>query len=294
MTTTQDLIHRVTNDYLLAGGRERRNVLKTTVTDSATSIEFSYDLKSIADGAVIAMDLESMYVVDVNATAKTATVVRGEAGTTAAAHTAGVTVQVNPRFAPGVVLRALNDELGALSADGLYQLKQSVLTYTGGVNGYDLGDADAIDVWDVKVDMPGSEHDWPSVPFRWSRGMPTATFASGVAVWPQWGESGRELRVFYRAPFDLLATVSDNVASTSGLHAEAFDLLCIGAAIRLVTGAAVRRARPDAQGDTRRGEEVSVNDSLQSVRGLMALREQRLSAEKARLQRMSQPRLWRR
>lgn len=291
MTALSELISKVGSEYLAAGARERRNLLKTSISDSATTVEFTYDLKNIQEGAVISIDFELMYVVDVNSTANTATVMRSDAGTTAASHSAGAAVLVNPRFAPGLILRALNDELDALSAEGLYQYKQTSITYTGGVDGYDLGDSTAIDVWDVRVDMPGSEKDWPSIPFRWSNGMPTSSFASGVAVWPQWGESGRVFRVFYRAPFNRLTTATGVVETATGLHTQAMDLLCIGAAIRMISGAAVRRARPDTQGDTRRAEEVTTNDALQSVRGLMALREQRLRAEKARLQRLTQPRV---
>lgn len=294
MTTTAELLTRVGHDYLLGGGRERRNVLKTSINSSATTIELTYELKGIAEGSVISIDLESMYVVDVNAGAQTATVQRSESGTPPTAHTAGTAVNVNPRYQPGIILRQLNAELDALSAEGLYQMKQTTLTYTSGVDGYDLGDSSAIDVWDVRADTPGSEKDWPFVPFTWQNGLPTTgthAFASGVAVFPDWGEPGRSLRVWYKAPFSHLSSASDVVETTAGIHTEAVDLLCIGAAVRMVAGHAVRRARPDAQGDTRRGEEVTVNDSLQSVRALLALRDTRLKAEIGRLRRMYPARL---
>ena len=38
MTTTAELLTRVGHDYLLGGGRERRNVLKTSINSSATTI----------------------------------------------------------------------------------------------------------------------------------------------------------------------------------------------------------------------------------------------------------------
>lgn len=295
-TTAGELLTRVAHDYLLGGGRERRNVLKTSIDASTTTVEFTYDLKGIAEGSVISIDLESMYVVNVNESAQTATVQRSEAGTSPTSHTAGAAVNVNSRFQPGIILRQINAELDALSSEGLYQMKQTSITYTAGVDGYDLGDSEAIDVWDVRVDTPGPEQDWPSTPFTWQAGMPTTgthSFASGVAVFPRFGEPGRSFRVWYRAPFDHLsaASTSQVVETVTGLHTEAMDLLALGAAVRMVAGHPVRRARPDAQGDTRRGEEVTVNDSLQSVRALLALRDQRLKAEIARLRRKYPPRL---
>lgn len=294
MTLTSDVITRCVNDYLLANQRERRNVLAATIDGSATTLTFTYDLKSIQEGARLSLGLEDMFVFDVNTGAKTATVLRADAGSTNSAHTAGEVVLINARFTPQRVLAALNATLGSLSAEGLYRHKQTNITYTAGVDGYDVGDSSCIDVWDVRADTPGPEKDWPAVPFRWESGMPTTgthAFASGVAVFPRWGETGRSLRVFYRSGFSTLSSLTDNVETTSGLWTEALDLLALGAAIHLVSGQAVRRARPDAQGDTRRAEEVTVNDSLQSVRGLLALYDMRLKAEKARMARRYPPRL---
>lgn len=294
MTTAQDVVTRCINDYLLANQRERRNVLASSMDSSTTTASFVYELKNIQEGARISVDLEDMFVFDVNDAAKTATVLRGDIGSAGAAHSAGAVVIVNARFTQQRVLAAINATLGSLSAEGLYQHKATNITYSASVSGYDLGDSDAIDVWDVRADTPGPEKDWPSVPFRWESLMPTSgthSFASGIAVFPRWGESGRSLRVFYRAGFGTLSSLSDNVETVTGLWTEALDLLALGAAIQLVSGQAVRRARPDVQGDTRRAEEVSVNDSLQSVRGLLALYEQRLRVEKARMSRMYPPRL---
>jgi hypothetical protein len=297
MTAVFDVMVLALNDYLLTNQRERRNLLAAGIDADDTILTFVHPLKTIQEGACLSIALEDMYVVDVNTQAQTATVIRADKGTTASAHTTAEQVSVNARVTLAGLLRAMRSELDALSAEGLFQMKAENITYNSAVRGYELTDATAIDVWEVRADTSGPESDWPAVPFRWEHKMPTTgthSFASGIMVVPEGGESGRSIRVWYKAPFTTtgLDSLVDDVTTVSGLHAEAMDLLALGMALQVTAGAAIRRARPDTQGDTRRGEEVTVNDALQSPRGLMALRDRRLNAEISRLNRMYPPRVW--
>ena len=118
--------------------------------------------------------------------------------------------------------------------------------------------------------------------WRLRRDMSTADFASGAALTVNGYVEPGSMRVTYKAPFASLVTATDNVESVSGLHAQAHDILPLGAAIRLTAGAEIARNFLD-QADTRRADEVPGTARLGQMRALLQLRQQRIDAEKARL-----------
>lgn len=292
MSTVADLIANCRNDYLLVGSREERNLLAADLTADATSVAMTYEIPPLGRGAKLSIDLEDFYVWDVNQTAKTATVQRGQFGSTAAAHTTGATVRINARVTDAQILRAVNDELKALSANDLFQIKTVDLSYKAAVDGYDLaGVTDVLSVWMVRYKSPTADTEWPVIsPSLWEyqRSLPTTSFASGHAIFIR-GEAwpGQTIRVWYRAPFSAtLAANTDNVTTVSGLHAEAVDLLALGAAVRLTAGRETHRNFEETQGDTRRATEVPPGANIGGWRQLMAYRTQRLREEQQRLARL--------
>lgn len=300
MATLDQVIDSCLTDYLLTGQREPRNVLQTTVDADDTTVALTYSVKGAQEGSRLAVDFEDCYVVASDPTAKTATVIRGQFGTSGAAHTAGATIWVNPKFSRAQILRAVNDELRSLSAAGLYQMATLDLTFLPTVMGYDFTGVtpdDVLDVYEVLADYPGPTTAWvPLTHYRVIRDAPSGDFPSGMGiVLNEGGHPGFTVRVTYKTRFTAMTSSqgASEVATVSGLDSEAHDLLAIGAAIRLVSGAEVRRSQLNAQPDTRRAEEVPPGATLQSVRGLMALREQRLAEEKARLARRYPVRLQR-
>lgn len=292
MSTLDEVIDQTLNDYLLTGQREPRNVLTTTVTSGATGLAFDYSLRSIQEGAKLSLDFEDCYVVASDVGAKTATVIRGQFGTTGAAHTAGATVWVNPKWSRAQCLRAVNAELRALSGAGLYQMATVDLTFNSQVRGYDMTGVtpdDVISIYEIMADYPGPQNAPHQIrSYRVIRDAQTADFASGIGIiLNEPGHPGQTIRVTYRKRFTAVASASasTDMATAAGLDVEAHDLLSIGAAIRLHSGSEIRRSQPNAQPDTRRAEDVPPGATLQSSKGLIALRDQRLREEKARLAR---------
>ena len=290
MTTLADVIAKCRNDYLLTGSREPRNKLTTTINDSIQTITFDYDLAGLSDGSKVSIDLEDMYVWSANTSSKTASVQRGDFGSTAAAHTAGAIATINTRFSDAQILRAVNDELAALSSpsNGLYQMKSVDVTYSASVNGYDMvGATNVLSIWQLRYKATGPEKDWPllaSTLWKHQRDLSTSEFASGQAVFiHDYAQPGNAVRIWYRAPFTALTATTDNVATVAGLHAEAHDLLSIGAAIRLTAGREIKRNFDESQGDTRRADEVPPGAQLGGMRALMAYRKMRLGEEAQRL-----------
>lgn len=287
--TLADLIADVRH-YLQANHRETRNKLSGAHDSSTTTFTFTYDIGRIQPGAKVTVGLEECHVWSSNTANKTAIVERGDFGSSAASHADGAIVLVNPAASDFDILRAINAELNDLSSpsNGLFQIGAMEVTYNSAIRGYDLqGVTDIDDILEVTFDTAGSEKSWPVIPrrkWRLSRDMDTDDFSSGIAlILSEGAESGRTIRVKYKAPFGTLAALNDDVAATTGLAVTAHDILAVGAAIRMLPGREAERSRSDIQGDSRRPDEVGVGSQLPVIRELLALRQDRIAAEAARL-----------
>lgn len=298
MTTLAAVIDRTLN-HLYRGGWPARNRLKTTVTSGVTSWEFEFDLGGIQKGSRVSCELEDVLVWDVNSAAKSATVQRGDLGSTAAAHTAGVMCLVNAEWSRADVVTAINEEIAELSssAHGLFQVKPLSRTFSAGVYGYDLA-ADLLDLHSIHWDLEGSTKYWPEIRnYRVQRDADITDFPSGIALLLyEKGTDGQAFRVQYKASFAQLGTTDEtqNVETVTGLSTSGVSILPYGAAARLAAGRPIRRASTDAQGSTRRAEEVSTQDSLVSPTGLLRQRDVAINAERARLAQLYPDRLVRR
>ena len=283
MTAASDLIER-TRWHLNTGLVEKRNVLTTSIDASTTGLSFTYDLGPLQADAVIAIGLELMLVWSVNTSGKTAVVQRGMFGSTAAAHTTSDLVTVNPRFSDFHILKALNDDLAALSASGLYQVKTEVVTYDGNERTVDLA-SDVIDILEVRYDESGGTKRWPLIDnYTLMHDLPTADFPSGKGIrFDSPPEVDVNIRVHYKAPFTALSALTDDVLAVSGLHAEAHDLPPLGAAILMGAARDIRRTDTAAQGDTRRAGEVPAGTPQGAIRALSRQRDVRIGQEQARL-----------
>jgi hypothetical protein len=219
-------------------------------------------------------------------------VIRGQWGTPGDDHLAGATIWINPKFSRAQLLRAVNKEIQSLSGAGLYQMATVDLTFNSQISGYDMvgvNPDDVMSIYEIMADYPGPmNHPVPISSYRLLRDAQTADFTSGMGILlNEPGHPGHTVRVTYRTRFSTVTAddAATDLTTTSGLDPEAHDLLSIGAAINLISGSEVRRSQWGAQPDTRRAEEVPPGAMLQSARGLMALREQRIKEEKARLAR---------
>ena len=289
MTTANDLVD-ATLDFLLGGQDDPINVLSASIDSDDTTLAFTLDLDGIVPGVSLGIDLEVMRVLTVNSSAKTATVLRAQRGSTAASHSSGAVVQVAPRFSRWSVFRAINDDLDDLSGRGLFKMATVDLTYTPSVSGYNLTSVTNLDsIYSVRYEVPGVSKEWPLIPashYRFDRNADTGDFASGFSlVLYRGGYAGRSIRVAYKAPFTRLSAGSDDVQTVAGLPATANDLPPLGAALRLQAGHESGRVAYESQPDTRRPDEVPVGANLQVASGWRRLREDRIDSELKRLAR---------
>lgn len=290
MTTASDLVELTRNRYLLGGASEQRNRLAADYTAGGTTLSFTYPLNGIQQGQTISVGLNTFYVWSVNSSQQTATVSGGQRGSTDANATTGDVVTVNPHWSNFEIFNALNEELAALSAPatGLFQMRQTEITYNPSLIGYDLpGVTDVTDIYEVRYTQPDQYRATPRLgrsDFRLERGYLVGENSSTLSLKLLNGyiTSGQTITVLYRAPFTPFATISSNI-TTTGLPTSAYDLPPMGAAIRLGAGREIRRNDMTVQGDTRRATEVTPGAVAGSWRGLMMLRQQRITDEVSRL-----------
>ncbi len=288
MTTTQEMIE-TTRSYLTASEIGVLDTLASAYTSGGTMLTFSASVDNISPGAVVSIDLEVFIVTAFDASAKTVTVIGGQAGSTAANHSSGALVRIAPEFTDFQILREINFDLADLSSpsNGLFAITDVTITYNNSISGYDLTSATAvIDILEVKYDESGSEKIWPVIPAqRWDlkRRSDTTDFASGFALVLYGAESGRTIRVAYSKPFVSLSAVGDVVETVSGLPATAIDIPPLGAARRLIQIKELQRNLMAAQRDSRRPVEVPAGALTGAARTLAEMRAERIAAEATRL-----------
>lgn len=270
--------------------REERNRLAAAILANATSLRLEFDPTRIAKGSRLGVDWELFEVWEGSGTGPY-TVEGAQAGSTAAGHDEGALVTVNPRFPRHSILAEINNELDDLSSPihGLFRVTTLDVTYDAGVYGYDLA-SDFLDVLEVSWEPVGSTKDRRYLrpgEYEVRRGLDVADFASGNAIFlPSGITDGYTVRVRYVGAFTSIVTSTTDVATTSGLPATALDILHLGAAIRLLAPLEPARNYTDAQGNSRRSEEVPPGASDRSMLPLQEIRRDRIRSEAARLRKM--------
>jgi hypothetical protein len=214
MTTAAVVIDR-TLRQLLSGTVEARNLLTSTLTSADTSVVVTYPLEGLRAGQVLEIDSELMYIWATDVPTKTLTVQRGFNGTTAAAHTAGAIITVNPRFPRAQVLESINDELADLSSPmhGLFQVKTLNQDYNGSDPMINLTSVTSIiDLLTVSVRY--QTDDYPIArKIRLVRDVPTDDFASGFAIRFDQAVFPGRLRIVYKAAYTSASTEATDINS---------------------------------------------------------------------------------
>ena len=286
MSTAGALLDRV-NRQLLSGTIEERNKLAATVDSDDTSFVMSYDLAGLRAGTVFEIDSELVYVWEAVSGSKTLTVERGYMGTTAASHTVGAVVTLNPRFPKAQMLEALNQDIDDLSSplNGLFRVVSTSIDYNGSDRQTDLtGATSVIDLIDVRLRYLDS--DYPVIrATRLQRDLPTADFPSGFAIVFDESVMAGSLRVRYKAPFSRVSALTDSLQSVANVSTTMEDILELGVMSRVLSVREVKRNFIESQGDTRRSDEVGSGAMRDSFSNILRLRRDRIIAEAAKLAR---------
>lgn len=283
MTTTVAKTLADVRNYLMGTQRDTFTTLSSSIIAGDTTLSFA-STTNLTDGSYIEIDLEVILVTS----ATSGTVVRGMLGSTAASHSSGALVRINPVFFDYWALQELNGELLDLCSpnNGLFKASSVDITFNAANTGYDLtGTTTVEDILDVRFKIPDATKSWPRAKYEMARGMLTTDFASGNAIMIKGGGyPGQVVRVFYKAPYTTVTLTTDTLEVTAGVHTEAADIPAIGAAIRVATTREIQRNIFEWQGDTRRSDDVPPGANTSALAGLRSLRQSRLTSESARLQ----------
>lgn len=284
MSTAGALITRASRQ-LLSGTVEERNELATTVNSVVTSIVLSYDLGGFREGSVIEIESELMYVWEAVSATKTLTVSRGFDGTTAVAHTANALAVANPRFPRQQMLDALNSDIDDLSStvNGLFHVVAQDISYNGTNRQINLTSATkVIDLLDVRLRYLST--DFPIIrKVRLQRDLPTADFASGLAIVFDEPVMAGTLRVVTKREFTRATSETSNVQTVCFVPETCEDILEMGVILRMMNGREIKRNFIESQGDTRRSDEVPPGSTRDSLTNIQRLRRERIVSEAARL-----------
>lgn len=288
MTTLQNLVDQCRDTYLYAGSTPELGRLGADCTAGATSIIMSTGIGSAGvSGTRLAIGYEELRAWANDGNQTFTTVDRGVGGSTAASHSNGDLVEIAPQFSQYRVLREINSELDALSAEGIFAVGETEVTYNPAVQGYDLGSIAWEDIIDLRYEIPGPSKNWPPIrSYAKLRNADTTQFPSGngvIVYEPGW--AGLPIRIRWRGTLTHLANPTDDV-STTGLQASAYDLPVIGAAMRLLAGMEFQRVNPHAQRDPMLNANLPPGALGGSVKNLIMLRGQRVLAEANRLARL--------
>jgi hypothetical protein len=286
MSTAGALLDRVQRQ-LLSGVVEERNKLSIAVDSDDTTFVMLYELGGLRAGTVFEIDSELVYIWSAVTGTKTLTVERGYAGTTAASHSANAVVTINPRFPKQQLLDSLNQDIDDLSSpvNGLFRVVSQDVTYNGSDRQVNLTSASSvIDLIDVRVRYMSD--DYPYIRgVRLQRDLPTSDFASGFAIVFDDDCVAGTLRVRYKSPFVRASSTSSNLQTVSFVPESMEDILEMGVMLRVMSSREIRRNFTEAQGDTRKSDEVPPGAIRDSVSNIQRLRRDRILAEKAKLTR---------
>lgn len=284
MSTAGALITRASRQ-LLSGTVEERNKLATTVTSADTSIVLEYDLGGFREGSVIEIESELMYVWESATATKTLEVQRGFDGTTAVAHTAGALAIVNPRFPRQQMFDALNADVDDLSStvNGLFRVVAQDISYNGTNRQINLTSATkVIDLLDVRLRYLSTDF-LVIRKVRLQRDLPTADFASGLAIVFDQPVMAGTLRVVTKREFTRASTETSDMQTVCFVPETFEDILEMGVILRMMNGREIKRNFIESQGDTRRSDEVPAGSTRDSLTNIQRLRRERIVSEAARL-----------
>lgn len=289
MTTVADLVVEA-RSLLHAAWRPEQNVLQADITSGGTTIVCTHDLRGIVPGSSIAIGDEVMYVWTAHPETKTITVQRAVQGT-AAAHTAGDLIEVNPTFPAVSIKRALKQEILSWPTT-LFQVDTATVTasdlYRSQGIALNLGDYYNVLRVQHASDSGRAEYTktWPDVSFWRHDRHPDGTDFSGAtgALYLDQPVPSGSVKVTYSKPFTT-STWDDatDLESDVGLTAHMLDIPAIGAAWRLQSAREVARTLTSPAGDPRLSESVPPGTIIQGAFGLKQLRDQRIAEESRRL-----------
>jgi len=219
----------------------------------------------------------------------TLTVIRAWNGTTAASHTSGAVVYVEPKFPRQAILDEVANELRALP-ETIYTTGTAVLSFASNTNRVDLTGATGTVYRIVHADRSNFEgQSYPGFKptLQIIRNADTTAFPSGYAVAIDggltYGQTATVRVVYSKSLVTTTLTSSTDLQSTVGLPISAEDILAFGAASRLLYDKEALRLDFTRQGQSRAAEEIPPEVQGRQAQRWRLEADRRISQEAMRL-----------
>lgn len=289
MSTVGEVITQVRNRYLRGYHRGRANQLDGGITDTDTSLTLLQTGHGVGEGSYLEIDQELMLVTDYNASSLVAQVVRSVRGTTPAAHSDGDTIEVNPRHPRYDILEAMRDEIRSWppelwtyeTVDGTMAALDTVVDVASLTSKTALF---PLRIWRQGLTHSSYPH-WKRVPFVTAIGVPTAGDIS--ALIQQRFDEALTLRINVAVRFDTSTfDESTDLTTAVGVTESQHELVALGAAYRVLANDVSVRLQHQAQGESRRAEEVQARDVQQWLAQLEGMHARRKREEVMALYRL--------
>ena len=288
MSTIAEIVNLTKSKLDGATGRDRVNTLSANIDNSVTSLSTGFvPTPDLATGSVIEIDYEQMLVMAV--ASSTLTVLRGWNSTTAALHTAGTPMYVEPRFPRQAILNEVRQELRAIPRS-IYKVVTTTLNFPANINQIDLAGATG-EVYRVleteRKSFDGVGYPSFNLVTRLIRNQDTADYASGYSVQIDRGRFYKQdvdVRITYAKTLDTATiTTTTDLQTTVGLPISAEDILTFGAASRLMYDKEALRLDFTRQGQSRNALEVPVETYAKQAQRWRMEADRRSSEESRRL-----------
>jgi hypothetical protein len=258
------------------------------ITSGSTTIVVDDD--SILSRGIIEIDDELIYVSSVDgATATVPAWGRGYRQSTAAAHTSGAAVRVNPQWPRSVIAREVNNTVRSLYPT-LYAPKTTEITMDSIEWQYEMpADSERI----LAVDWKWTTTQWISArSFELLSSTNTTDFTTGKAI--ALGEpipSGATVRVTYAARPTVMSTGAGVFSTVTGLPASCKDVVVLGTCARLLPWVDTARASVEAAEAMAMAGNRATGVSVQIASAMQKRYEARLAEEKRALSITYRPRV---
>lgn len=259
----------------------------TTLTAglSATGLVLQYDPVQTLDRGYVEVEDELIYLQSaVNGSAVIPPWGRGQQGSAAAVHPAGVRVTAHPQFPRQRVGVAINETIRSLDTE-LYAVNSFLFSPNPAQTTYALP-VNATGVLSCSQDTFGPSREWePVVRWRVDLDADTAVFNSPVTVtFPTGLRPGKQAKIVYTSA--LVEIAPGGMLVDSGLSEQARDIVVLGAQMRLLASQDYPRLQNTTVEQSQRDMIVPIMSAARIVSQLKLMYDDRVDREKQRLLRL--------
>lgn len=301
MAATFDLLAARVKQQLLGYTRNQASISYLTQDMTSTDVTFQVDPETVTNlsRGVVEIGDEMILVKKYDRNTGLVTVMagvngRGSDGTVATSHSSGDIVTADPRYPLTRIQEAINDTIQAIYPD-IWVFGEFEFPYVAARYEYPVP-ADVEDVYKVTWNTIGPSAIWrPARTYRFNpqtsttpgqvKPTPTPT-GKTIQILDGGIVPGRNIRVTYIKPPNVLVNGSDDFTTTTGLPERMIDMITYGACWRMLPGWEAGRLQQQSIEATERAPLVPTGAATDASKYFLGLYQRRLDEERDRLFRL--------